>query len=223
VALDSVTSESEQDSSLRGELPEDNQELGQLGGANKEKHSSSSGELNNEPLVQELDKDTLPNRPESGLLVDGKGEAEKDRLETSETSEKQVDESTTSLPSELLNISDSPTERGVDESSKAEDNKIEQQDSSSQTNLLGEPLINERLKPIHGKQVALRWDGSYGNLQNQKSKLSPEDFVEWLTKKDPDHIDWKPIDKPRGHYFPASELNSEILGRLLKWLEDNPV
>jgi hypothetical protein len=223
VVLDRPAPESEQDSSLPGELLEDNQELEQLGGANKGEHSSPPDEPSNEPLAQELDKDILPSEPESGLPGDERSETEKDSLEAPEASEKQVDESTTSLPSELLNISDSPTENGVDESSKAEDNEIEQQDSSSLTNLLGEPLINERFKPIHGKQVALRWNGSYGNLQNQKSKLSPEDFVKWLTNRDPDHIDWKPIDKPRGHYLPASELSSEILGKLLKWLEDNPV
>ncbi len=224
-----ITSEDGQLGSLPNELPRELPE--QTVAINPEKDNSLldelSSELSNESLTQELEQDILPSELESEPSVNEEREAEKDSIESLGTSEEQASESTVGLPSELPNVSDSSVKNGGDESDKPGRNTAisltEQQGSSLPTNLLGEPLINERFKPIHGKQVARRWNGSYGNLQNQKSKLSPEDFVKWLTKKDPDHIDWKPIDKPKGHYLPASELSSEILGRLLKWLEDNPV
>lgn len=85
-----------------------------------------------------------------------------------------------------------------------------------------ESKLPQEIQPIPGVKLStLRFGIKNSTFRGSKSSKSNEDFIEWTRKKDPDGIPWKYVEAPLNGYVPAEELPSELLGRLLKWINEN--
>lgn len=86
--------------------------------------------------------------------------------------------------------------------------------------LLSEPPIKYELT---NHQMAKRMKLTTRSFNNKRSSLSPEQVIQWIQEKDPDHIKWRII---RGSktltYVPSGELSSEQDSRLQVWIRKNP-
>ena len=83
-----------------------------------------------------------------------------------------------------------------------------------------EPLLE--FQPISGRQLSeFRFGMNKSSVAGAKRERSTERFIAWTKMKDPDGIGWKPVEAPEKGYIPASELPSELLSKLNKWIAEN--
>lgn len=86
------------------------------------------------------------------------------------------------------------------------------------------PEPPSEILPVSGNKLsAIRFKLSANAVAGVKKdfKSSPEKFIEWSRKKDPDGIAWIYVDTPTKGYLPAEELPSELKSKLLKWIAKN--
>ena len=91
---------------------------------------------------------------------------------------------------------------------------------------LAESIDISPLQPLVGKTLALRLNVTEGVLSKGRVKIDSNAFYDWLKEKDPDGIQWIPVEKTekfRKGYAPAEDTPSELLDRLLAWRIQNKI
>lgn len=105
----------------------------------------------------------------------------------------------------------------------SQENAVESRESGQDepSSELSSSLPTEQLfKPFSAKLIAHRFNVDRSAISKMKGSKTEEQFGEWTSSKDPDGIAWK-LTEDGKNYIPASELDSELLGKLLEWLEEN--
>ena len=97
---------------------------------------------------------------------------------------------------------------------------------SSLSEVLAEPINISPLQPLVGKTLALRLNVTEGVLSKGRVKMASDAFYDWLKEKDPDGIQWIPVEKTekfRKGYVPTEDTPSELLDKLLTWRIQNKI
>lgn len=129
--------------------------------------------------------------------------------------------------SELPIVKNQNIDKMLDEN-KSFDQKLEIVKNKNNPSQL--KLINEKTNSISAELLAKRLGiRNYRSIDNKRNLIyknnnlnSDEKFIEWTRKKDFDSIGWKPVkEQKKINYVVANELDSELLGRLNKWITNN--
>jgi len=97
---------------------------------------------------------------------------------------------------------------------------------SSLSKLPANPINTSLLQPLVGKALALRLNVTEGALSKGRVKMDSDVFYDWLKKKDPDGVQWIPVEKTekfRKGYVPDENTSSELLDKLLAWRIQNNI
>lgn len=137
---------------------------------------------------------------------------------------------TESLIDESIQQAIQPSEPIIGTSGKLLDTSAISQEIGTESSQLGHdelkselsssPPTEQLFKPFSAKLIAHRLRVDRSAISKMKGSKTEEQFREWTSNKDPDNIAWKLAEDGK-NYVPASELDSELLGKLLKWLEEN--
>lgn len=89
------------------------------------------------------------------------------------------------------------------------------------SNSLSNPLDNLDIK-INYSMLASRLGLAEGSVKIKKSTSSPEQFIEWSTKRDQNKIGWQPTKEGKKLYFyPATDLSDEQKANFQDWFIKN--
>lgn len=185
--------DSELDSSLQIELPKENI-VGQPIDANTIDESDSG-----------LDSE-LPNIEPLEISVDKEIDVKPDS-----SSQEQ-------LPQEYI------VEQGIDPNSVDKSESSSDSEPPKQLQLIDSTDLLSELKsnPLQAKALSLRLKITSSEISIKKSKLSVDEFFDWLQSKDIDRIRWATVGEGRlTRYIPADDTPVEKLQLLKSWIQDH--
>lgn len=132
------------------------------------------------------------------------------------SSKLRADDTTTSIESQ--NTSELPSEPLV----------IPQDNHENLDSLQGkpEPVLHSEppviLEPLSSTVLSAKRFRLYKDtVRGKKRVMTSDEFYEWTKEKDDDSIAWKYVESPKKGYLPADELPSELLQRLVDWIDKN--